>query len=113
MVTSTDSSSFGFGATRATWLIEVVKKFGRVTERLRFKKMPQGSNRTRALVQPGVYKAIVKDFDSNEEHDWVQDMTYEEIPAEYFRRTLRSESSKRRWRDPEDLSVLYSCQGSF
>ena len=49
---------------------------------------------------------VVTYFDSNEEHDWVQDMTYEEIPAEYFRRTLWSESLKGRWRDPEDISVL-------
>ena len=40
------------------------------------------------------------------EHDWVQDMTYDEIPAENFRRTLWAESLKGRWMDPEDISVL-------
>ena len=49
---------------------------------------------------------LVTYVDSNEEHDWVQDMTYEEIPAEYLRRTLWSESLKGRWRDPEYISVL-------
>ena len=34
MVTSIDSCLFGFGVTRANWPIEVVEKFGRVTERL-------------------------------------------------------------------------------
>ena len=106
MVTSPDSSLFGFGATRATWPIEVVKRFGRVSERLRFKKMPQGSCRTKTLVQAGVYKKFVKHVDRNEEHDWVQDMTYEEIPAEYLRRTLWSQSLKGRWRDPQDIAVL-------
>ena len=40
------------------------------------------------------------------ERDWVQDMTYDEIPAEYLRRTLWTESLKGRWRGPEDISVL-------
>ena len=70
MVTSADSSLLGLGATRATWLIDVVNKFGRVTERLRFKKMPQGSSRTNALVQADVYKVIVKDVDRKEEQEW-------------------------------------------
>ena len=83
---------FGFGFTRATWPIEVVKKFGRVRERLRFKHMPQGSSRTKALVQAGVDKMIVKDSDRKEEHEWLQDMTYEEIPAEYLCRTFWAES---------------------
>ena len=104
MVTSTDSSLFGFGATRAAWPIEVVKKFGRVTERLRFKKMPQGSSRTKALVQPGVYKMMATDH--KDEHEWVQDMTYDEIAAEYLRRTLWTESLQGRWRDPEHISGL-------
>ena len=69
MVTSTDSSLSGFGATRATWPIEVVGKSGRVTERLRFKNMPQGSSRTKAkaLLQAGVYKMIATDF--KDEHE--------------------------------------------
>ena len=82
MVTSTDPSLFGFGATRATLPIEVVKEFGRVSERLRFKKMPQGMSRTKALVQVGVYKMIAKY--SKDEHEWVQDMTYDEIPQSTF-----------------------------
>ena len=49
---------------------------------------------------------IVTYLGSTKEHEWVQDMTYEEIPAEYLRRTLWSESLKGRWRDPEDISVL-------
>ena len=106
MVTPTDFSLSGFGATRATWPIEVVKRFGRVSERLRFKKMPQGSSRTKALVQAGFYNMIVKIVGSKGEHEWVHDMTYEEIPAEYLRRTLWSESLRGRWRDPEDVSVL-------
>ena len=44
--------------------------------------------------------------DNKDEHDWAQDMTYAEIPAEYLRRTLWTESLKGRWRDPEDISVL-------
>ena len=49
---------------------------------------------------------IVKSVDRQTGHEWGQDMTYEEIPAEYLRRTLWSESFKGRWRDPEDMSVL-------
>ena len=49
---------------------------------------------------------IVKYFDRREEHEWVQDMTYEEIPAEYLRRTLWTETLKGLWMDPEDVSVL-------
>ena len=79
MVTSTDSSLFGFGATRATWPIEVVKKFGRVSEQLRFKQMPQGSSRTKALVQAGVYKMIATY--NKDEHEWVQDMTDQPPPG--------------------------------
>ena len=41
-----------------------------------------------------------------DEHDGVQDMNYDEIPAENFRRTLWAESLKGRWMDPEDISVL-------
>ena len=59
---------------------------------------------TKELVQAGVYKLIAKD--RKDEHEWVQDMTYDEIPAEYLRRTLWTESLKGRWRDPEDISVL-------
>ena len=33
-------------------------------------------------------------------------MTYDEIPAEYLRMTLWTETLKGRWRDPEDMSVL-------
>ena len=106
IVTSNDSSLFAFGATRATWPIEVVKKFGRVAERLRFKKMPEGSSMTKALVQAGVYKMIVKYYDRREEHERVQGMTYEEISAEYLRRTLWRESVKGRWRDLEYFPVL-------
>ena len=61
MVTSTDSSLSGFGATRASLPLEVVNKFGRVSEWLRSKKMPQGSSWTKALVQAGVYKMITGD----------------------------------------------------
>ena len=68
--------------------------------------MPQGSGRTKALVQAGVYKMIVIYFKRKAEHEWAQDMTYEEIPAEFLRRTLWAESLKGRWRDPEDISVL-------
>ena len=107
MVTSTYSSLFGVGATCATWPIEVVQKFGRVSERLRFKSMSQGSSRTKALVQAGVYKLVAQDSrDTKDEHDWVQNMTFDEIPAEYLRRTFWTESLKGRWRDPEDISVL-------
>ena len=49
---------------------------------------------------------IVKYLDNKEEQEWVQDMTYEEIPAEYLRRTLWTESLNGRWKDPEDISVL-------
>ena len=94
MVTSTDSSLFGFGATRACCPPEVVKKFGRVSERPRFKNMPQGSSRTKAVVQASVYKMIAGD--SKDGHEWVQDMTYDDILAEYLCRTLWTESLKGR-----------------
>ena len=44
--------------------------------------------------------------DSKDDHDWVQGMTYDEIPAEFLRRTLWTEPLKGRWRDPEDISAL-------
>ena len=105
MVTFTDSSLFGFGATRATWPIEVVKKFGRVTDRLRFKKMPQGSSRTKALVQAGVYKMAVKDVDSKAEHEWVQDMTYEEIRQ----RTFAGRSGLSHSKDVGRIQKIFQC----
>ena len=64
-------------------------KFCRVSERLRFKQMPQASSRTRAFAQAGVYNMIVGDCKDGQA--WVQDMSYDEIPAEYLRRLLWTE----------------------
>ena len=47
--------------------------------------------------------------DKEDEHDWVRDMTYDEIPAEYLHQTLWTESFQGHWRDPEDISVLEIC----
>ena len=44
--------------------------------------MPQGSSQTKTLIQAGLYKMIAKY--SKDEHEWVQDMTYDEIPQSTF-----------------------------
>ena len=76
MVTATDSSLTGFGTTRANLLLGVIQELGRKPERLRFKKMPQGSSRVKALVQAGVYTHIGGPCDEGQE--WLQDMSFPE-----------------------------------
>ena len=58
MVTATDSSLIGYGFTRANWPVDEVRKHGRVSERSRFKKTPQGSSRVKAPTQAGVFKHV-------------------------------------------------------
>ena len=104
MVTATDSSLTGFGATRANLPLEVVQDLGRNPERLRFKKMPQGSSRVKALVQAGVYTHIGGPCDEGQE--WLQDMSFQEVPAEFLLRSLWQDCMSGIWQDPEDISVL-------
>ena len=89
MVTATDSSLIGYGVTRANWPVDEVRKHGRVSERSRFKKMPQGSSRVKALTQAGVIKHVDCKCDDN--HDWFQDLSFPEIPADVLRRSLWSD----------------------
>ena len=103
-MTATDSSLSGFGATRANLPLDVVMQHGRVSERSRFKKMAQGSSRTKALVQAGVYELIAGSKSDGEE--WFLDRSFDEIPARFLKRSLWTESMKGRWRDVEDISVL-------
>ena len=104
MVTSTDSSLIGYGVTTANWPVEEVRKHGRISERSRFKKMPQGSSRVKALTQAGVLKHVDCKCDDN--HDWYQDMSFPEIPADLLRRSLWSDCMSGAWRDVEDIFLL-------
>ena len=104
MVTATDSSLIGWGVTRANWPVDEVRKHGRVSERSRFKKMPQGSSRVKALTQAGVIKHVDCKCDDN--HDWFQDLSFPEIPAEFLRRSLWSECMSGAWGDLEDIGLL-------
>ena len=104
VVTATDSSLSGFGATRATLPPSVVSQHGRQSERPRFKKLPQGSARTKALIEAGVVQLVPGVCSEGEE--WYRDTLFPEVPAQYLKRSLWSECMRGRWRDVEDISVL-------
>ena len=82
MVTSTDSSLSGYGVTRPTLPMSVVKEHGRLSERLRFRKLPSQSHRTRALVEAGVYQLVTGECE--EGLDWYEELSFKQKSSRVF-----------------------------
>ena len=85
-VHATDSSSIGFGATRANFPMSVIEEHGCLSERTRFKQWLSTSAREHALVKAGVYELVEGKWMEGEE--WYRDTEFAEFPAPFLRRSM-------------------------